>query len=274
MKTRIITGVTVAALVLLLVFYAPVSILVSVTLLITAIGYIEFDRLFFQTKSLPRQIGMLWLVFLLVISLRQDASIGLLFLFFGFAAIAICQLLTMPKDAPLDKVVHSLAVNLLGLVYVSSLTGFLLPIVEISDTGRQWLLLLFFMVFLGDTAAYFIGSKFGKHRLMERISPKKSVEGAAASVAMSLIIALIWILFFMEDGFSNTSAWKLLLFTPVLSVLAQLGDLFESLLKRSVAVKDSGSFLPGHGGILDRIDGLCFAAPAFYVFLKCVMENP
>lgn len=273
MKTRIITGLTIAALVLLLIFYAPVSVLVTVTLAIATLCYLEYDRLYFPEKSLPRQIGMIWLVFLLVLSIRQDASIGLLFLFFGFGAIAICHLLTLPKDASLEKVVRSLAFNLLGLVYVTSLTAFLLPVVEFSDQGRQWLLLFFFMVFLGDTAAYFVGSKFGKHRLAEVISPKKSVEGAAASVATSLFIALIWILFFLEDGFSNSASWKLLLFTPIISILAQLGDLFESLLKRSVAVKDSGSFLPGHGGILDRIDGLCFATPAFYVFLKCVMES-
>lgn len=273
MKTRIITGLSIAAVVLAIVTSAPVSVLMGVVALVTALCYLEFDRLFFSEKSLVRQGGMLLLIFLTVFSLESDLTLALMFLFLGFAAISISILMNLQDESSLARGVRNISILVLGLLYVTSLTGFLLPILEISEDGRKWLLLLFFMVFLGDTAAYFVGSRFGKKRLAPSISPKKSVEGAFASVGMSLIIALIWNLFFLEGGFSDPISWKLLLFTPVLSFLAQIGDLFESLLKRSASVKDSGHFLPGHGGILDRIDCLCFATPAFYVFLKMCWVN-
>lgn len=121
-----------------------------------------------------------------------------------------------------------------------------------------WLvILLFAVVWLGDTAAYYVGSRIGRHKLAPVVSPKKSWEGAAAGFAISLLSAVIWAFLRRPEV-----SWPVLLgVTAATAVAGQLGDLVESLLKRGAGIKDSGNLLPGHGGLLDRIDALLFAAP-------------
>jgi phosphatidate cytidylyltransferase len=126
------------------------------------------------------------------------------------------------------------------------------------------------MVFLGDSIAYFVGMRFGKHRLAEKLSPKKSIEGAIGGGVASVGAALFW-LHVIQPTISREWYWKMILFSVIGGMLAQFGDLFESLLKRSQQIKDSGQFLPGHGGILDRVDGLAIITPFFYFFLRFVL---
>ena len=111
------------------------------------------------------------------------------------------------------------------------------------------------MVFMGDTAAYFVGSWFGKHTLATRVSPKKTVEGALAAGVASVLAAIFWMKYLSNLDPMSTNGIRIMCIAPVISALAQFGDLFESVLKRSQHKKDSGSFLPGHGGLLDRLDG-------------------
>jgi phosphatidate cytidylyltransferase len=146
----------------------------------------------------------------------------------------------------------------------------LAPIARFGDQGRLYLLYLFLIVFGGDTTAYFIGVAWGRRRLAKQLSPKKSIEGAIGAVAAALILTSLWLRYAVQIPLSSSEALYWLAFAPVLSILAQISDLFESLLKRSQAQKDSGSFIPGHGGILDRIDGLALSCPAFYFFLITV----
>ena len=125
--------------------------------------------------------------------------------------------------------------------------------------SEPWLLLLLLgVVWVGDSAAFVVGSKYGRHKLAPTISPNKSWEGAAASLIGALIVALAWREFYAEE-----TGLSLVILAVVTSVIAQLGDLVESMLKRGAGVKDSGSLLPGHGGILDRFDALFFAAPVY-----------
>jgi phosphatidate cytidylyltransferase len=127
--------------------------------------------------------------------------------------------------------------------------------------GQKWLFLIMVIVMAGDTAAYYVGTRFGRKKLCPRVSPNKSVEGALGGLAGSLIGALIaGFTFFTELTMVDT-----LVTAIILGILGQLGDLFESFLKRSFGVKDSGVIFPGHGGVLDRLDSILFAAPfAFY----------
>ena len=122
-----------------------------------------------------------------------------------------------------------------------------------------WLLLLLLgLVWAGDSAAFVVGSRYGKHKLAPTISPNKSWEGAVANLIGALVVAFVW-----REFYARETGLSLVVLVVVTSVIAQLGDLVESMLKRGAGVKDSGNLLPGHGGILDRFDALFFAAPVF-----------
>src|SRR6202041_473073 len=149
--------------------------------------------------------------------------------------------------------------------------------------GAFWLLYLLLVVWAGDILAYFVGKSMGRHLMAPRISPKKTWEGAAASLMAS--VGAGWLLFAHAEGISS-ALWRwglmvaraglvgleapamgpVLVLTIVLNIAAQLGDLVESLIKRGAGVKDSGALLPGHGGMLDRIDALLFAAPVLWCY--------
>jgi phosphatidate cytidylyltransferase len=130
------------------------------------------------------------------------------------------------------------------------------------DAGVLWIVLALIVTWGSDIAAYLVGKSIGKHKLAPRISPNKTVEGAVAGFLAAAGGVLILNLFFMK---SLSLGHTLLLAAPA-NVLAQLGDLCESLIKRSGGIKDSSGIIPGHGGILDVMDGLCFAAPWLYYF--------
>ncbi len=129
--------------------------------------------------------------------------------------------------------------------------------------GNLWVLFLFVVVFAGDTGAFYFGRLMGNHRLMPSVSPGKTWEGALGG-AICTVLAGLWYLHIVKIGKIGIPATLLLV---AIAIVAQLGDLAESLLKRTQGKKDSGSLLPGHGGILDRIDGLLFAIPILYLYL-------
>ncbi|MBU1707723.1 phosphatidate cytidylyltransferase [bacterium] len=132
-----------------------------------------------------------------------------------------------------------------------------------SDIGDRWLLALFVSVWVADTAAYGIGKRFGKHKLMPKASPNKSWEGAIAGLISAPIVALIM----KGIGFVHFSIWDILAFTVIVGFIGQVGDLLESLMKREAELKDTSQFLPGHGGLLDRFDSLLLAIPALTLYL-------
>jgi phosphatidate cytidylyltransferase len=133
-----------------------------------------------------------------------------------------------------------------------------------GDNGKQWLVFLYFIIWASDIGAYSIGIPFGKRRLYEKVSPKKSIEGFLGALAASSAMALLCRVWFMPRmGIGEAIAIALLL-----AVVGTIGDLVESLFKRAAGVKDSGDLIPGHGGILDRMDSMLFAAPVLYYYLR------
>lgn len=152
-----------------------------------------------------------------------------------------------------------------GIIYVPYLLGYLI-LLRNHPAGLNWILLILFIVMSGDSAAYFFGCRFGKHKLYPAVSPNKSVEGALFGLAGSVTGALAAKLIY----FSGLSVGDGMLAALLVGSLGQLGDLFESLLKRSCGVKDSGRIIPGHGGILDRLDSILFAAPVTYYYATFV----
>ncbi|MYC35349.1 MAG: phosphatidate cytidylyltransferase [Chloroflexi bacterium] len=159
---------------------------------------------------------------------------------------------------------------LLGPVYIGFLLGHGLAMRDLSggdgDLGQAWLLFTLLVVFACDTGAFAVGRLVGRHRMAPRISPNKTWEGAvgglAASMGAALLVGLVFDL--------ALPVWQQALIGAVASVAAQVGDLFESALKRAANVKDSGSIMPGHGGILDRMDSILFALPAVFYMLLAV----
>jgi phosphatidate cytidylyltransferase len=144
----------------------------------------------------------------------------------------------------------------------------MLMIMDRYPQGNMWIFFLLSVIFAGDTGAFYSGKLFGKHKLYERISPKKTWEGAVGGLLCS-IIAAFWFLRILRIHQFDLAALALVI---VLSVTGQIGDFAESMLKRSSGVKDSSQLLPGHGGILDRIDGLLFAVPVLYMYLHlCIV---
>jgi len=161
----------------------------------------------------------------------------------------------------INTVASELSLVITAFIYIPFLLIHLMMI-RLLPQGSSWLLLIMLIVMTNDATAYYVGSAFGKHRLYEAVSPKKSIEGALGGLAGSLIGALLAQYFFFNQlGYADVIITAL-----VIGVIGQVGDLFESLLKRSFGVKDSGSIFPGHGGVLDRLDSILFAAPVTYYY--------
>ncbi len=273
MITRTITGLLAASSAIALVLYGPDALQLCVLLSVAGLSAIEFDRLCFSKVCRVRQVRSLFLVFLCALTLRSAMGLAWLLFAIPLCALAFEHVRVANRSGEFEFEIRGLAMELLGVVYLVCTLGFLLPIVRFGEFGREFLLLLFFLVFAGDTFAYFVGTFFGKHRLAKNISPKKSLEGSVGAVLGSGVFAWIWFEGFYTGPKSSELVLGLWVLVPVVSILAQLGDLFESLLKRSGARKDSGQLLPGHGGFLDRIDGLTFSAPAFYFYIRYVLGS-
>jgi phosphatidate cytidylyltransferase len=170
----------------------------------------------------------------------------------------------MLRGAPYDRMILSVGVTVLSVMYVALLGGHLIAVrVGFSPALSRHLLSFFFLVTFGsDAAAYYGGRAFGRHKLAPNVSPGKTWEGAAAGMLASLLLAVASHYWF----FLNLPLKFALALAAVMNVLGVLGDLTESALKRSAGAKDTAQLLPGHGGVLDRIDSLLFNAPVIYYF--------
>lgn len=173
-----------------------------------------------------------------------------------------------PGERPLERVVYSL----FGLLYIPWLLGYFIMLRDTPNPadGFGYLLLPLMAAFATDTGALFFGKTFGKHKLAPEVSPGKTVEGMLGGLFFSFVIVFM-VGRVLENFLFDLNIYDALLFSLLVSSAAQLGDLAESLLKRATGVKDSGTFMPGHGGVLDRLDSLLFAVPVTYIFITTVV---
>lgn len=174
--------------------------------------------------------------------------------------VLVFQGISVERENPLA----SIASTFLSVAWIAPAAG-LIVIVRQAEAGFDLVLLLIVSVFLNDTAAYFTGRAFGRHKLSPRISPNKSIEGFLGGLVVGT--AVMWYGHFIveDDGVHVLNGFEALGIGLAVALATPLGDLFESLVKRASGVKDSGSILGEHGGALDRIDALLFAIPVFYV---------
>jgi phosphatidate cytidylyltransferase len=200
------------------------------------------------------------LVILLSLSFRFEVTRGWELLFITLALLSL--ILTQFRRRESSGVVIGLSTTIFGILYITWFMGFLIKI-RYLDYGVGMLATVVWITKVGDIGAYLLGSRFGRHTLISRISPNKTREGFLGGILFSLFAAL-GTKFLMPVSYSYA---HLLILGFCLGVLGQLGDLSESLMKRDCAVKDSGNIFPGLGGALDCIDSLLFSAPVFYFWV-------
>jgi phosphatidate cytidylyltransferase len=169
-----------------------------------------------------------------------------------------------------DDMLKNVICSAFGQIYVTLPLSMLMLISyrynsTLDDFHFVFILAIFLFIWINDTAAYLVGSLLGRHKLIERISPKKTVEGFIGGIVFCMGAALLFARFFPEYP-----SWFWILFGLITALFGTIGDLFESLIKRTCNVKDSGHIIPGHGGVLDRIDSLLVAIPAVYLYLMIV----
>jgi phosphatidate cytidylyltransferase len=266
---RILTAFVLIAAVFALIFFGQLWMLTLAACLVAELAAYEYLTL---ANGGGNRIPLWWmaaavaLLFLVTYYRPTDSQLPLL------SAVALVLLTWAGFCAPLERVLPDAALGLFGLVYVGyPLT--LLPLIWTRDDGRPLLLFLMVTVWAGDIAALYVGRSIGKHKL-SKLSPNKTWEGSIASVAGS-VAAGLGVVYAGEalSARGNTvlhimqPVWQSVVLAVIINLAAQLGDLLESAMKRGAGVKDSGTMLPGHGGILDRIDALLLAAPVLWCAL-------
>ncbi len=264
-KARIITaliGVPIVVLALL----APTPIITVAVVAASLIGLYEYYRAVGLSEH--RDICIMGYIAAIVISCGAEYTAGISLVLVYVFIVALAIIMMVGKRG---VTLNHIGLLLFGLIYIPYFLSHIVY-VRTMDLGRFYIWLIFIGAFLTDTCAYFIGCRFGKHKLCPTISPKKTIEGAIAGViggGFSFVVyGLVVNTFFAEflDG-NHFSLILLFVLGLIASVISQIGDLTASAIKRQYNVKDFGDMLPGHGGILDRCDSIIFVAPTIFLFL-------
>ncbi|MBV8516485.1 MAG: phosphatidate cytidylyltransferase [Acidobacteria bacterium] len=186
-----------------------------------------------------------------------------------FVALLVIPAWYVLGARPLDDSLPSSAVSVLATTYVGMLGGSLIRLRNDFPDGAKLVFFLLLVVWMGDTGAYYFGRAFGRHKMSPRISPKKTIEGGIGGVFTSVVAAVI-IHFTFFPAFPLLHA---IIAGVILSIAGMIGDLTESMWKRSADVKDSGTLLPGHGGMLDRFDSIFFTTPILYCYWTLIVHG-
>ncbi len=261
MTARIITGVVLAAVVLWAVADGPFGVLAI--LLGVAVGGALYEFLALPADLLRRSDRVLGVAvgatLLATVAFGPADRLAVAWPSVFVAAVLVLLLAVLASPHPIERAGPRAAVLVTGVTYVALLGSCAIAVArpENGQEGRWALLVIAAVTWLGDTAAFFGGKALGRHRLFPVVSPKKTWEGSVSGLAGSVLgaLAVKWIFWASAD------ARGLVAFALVGGAVGQAGDLVESVFKRSAGVKDSGGLLPGHGGLLDRIDAFLFVAP-------------
>lgn len=261
---RLITGILGAFFILFAIAYSEWGFF-AVFLFTTIVTQLEFYKLIIANGIVPlRTYGTIVGVFLYSCVFLIQKEIVDVDWFYLLLPLTSCVYFIKLYKKDEKRPFTNIAFTFLGIFYVAlpfsllSVAGFAL-----GSYSYQIIIGLFLILWASDTGAYFAGIQFGKRKLFERVSPKKSWEGSVGGAVLSLIFAL-GISYYFED----LELWQWLTISIITIITGTYGDLVESLFKRSMDIKDSGKKLPGHGGFLDRFDGLLLAVPFIVVFLK------
>ena len=286
MLLRLLTAAVLIPVVVALVWWAPAILLAGIAAVVAILALVEF-------LNLGERIGLrgfqLWTYFCTVlifyaqfslgrvethsfaggVSMVRDATGGtlsveaaLLIFLFG------CVILGLLTKRPLHEVLPAISIGSAALLFVVLPFSYIVRLDEIEPVGRQLVLFTLVLVWAGDMLAYFVGKSLGRVPMAPALSPKKTWEGALGNILASMIVAVLF------AKWMQTDVITLLVIAGVANIAGQAGDLIESAYKRGAAVKDSGGLLPGHGGMLDRIDSLVLATPAVWILYQWLAFRP
>lgn len=280
LKLRVITALIGVPVILVLLTSLGVEGVAFFSWVVSMGMMYEFCKMFFSMPDASTKTLLMLVINTLIHFSNYWLTVGVSSTFLGLAPmffLSIIFLFMVPKllnyggssslnseegIQKLSKHFHELMAACFGLVYACWLPLLMVSIRQ-SNQGLYWLMLTMLIVWSSDTFAYFAGKYFGKSLLYETVSPKKTWAGAVGGSLGALLVALLFTHFYIPE----VAVVEICVMSLTISVASILGDLCESLMKRAVNVKDSGSILPGHGGFLDRFDGVVFALPVMYAFL-------
>ena len=286
MLLRLLTAAVLIPVVVALVWWAPAIILAGIAAVVAILALVEF-------LNLGDRVGLrafkLWTYFCTVlifyaqfslgrlethtlaggISMVRDATGGtlsveaaLLIFLFG------CVILGLITKRPLHEILPAISIGSAALLFVVLPFSYIVRLDELEPVGRQLVLFTLVLVWAGDMLAYFVGKSLGRVPMAPALSPKKTWEGAMGNVLASMIVAVLF------AKWMQTDVITLLVIAGIANIAGQAGDLIESAYKRGAAVKDSGGLLPGHGGMLDRIDSLILATPVVWILYQWLAPTP
>lgn len=268
---RILTAIVLIPLVIIALFFAPLSIFSYLIIAVCALATWEWSHFLGMVEKTQKAIFMVLIISLLALlylipidlSLKGQLFTYIICLSIVWWLIALLLVISYPQSAKYWS--KSILIKLLFALF--TLIPFYISMLELREinydidryTGAVWLLYVFVLVWATDTGAYFAGRAIGKHKLAVKVSPGKTIEGFIGGVSLAILVCLLVYL----TGYFAISFINFLISSLLAILVSVLGDLTESMFKREAGIKDSGNLIPGHGGILDRIDSLTAAVPVF-----------
>lgn len=268
---RILTAIVLIPLVIIALFFAPLSIFSYLIVAVCALATWEWSHFLGMVEKTQKAIFMVLIISLLTLlylipidlSLKGKLYTYIICLSIVWWLIALLLVISYPQSAKYWS--KSILIKLLFALF--TLIPFYISMLELRSinydidryTGAVWLLYVFVLVWATDTGAYFAGRAIGKHKLAVKVSPGKTIEGFIGGVSLAILVCILVYL----TGYFAISFINFLISSLLAILVSVLGDLTESMFKREAGIKDSGNLIPGHGGILDRIDSLTAAVPVF-----------
>ncbi|MEJ2685334.1 MAG: phosphatidate cytidylyltransferase [Candidatus Sulfobium sp.] len=249
---RLIVAAVLVPLLYILVMYLPAEYFFFLIVILSSLALLEFYAMF-RLEGLMKYIGMLWGAALLAVfySSREHFAAAVL-----LSLLVIMTVRLLFKNDP-ESSHADVSTAVLGLLYIPGLLTFQLSLAKASPV---WIIFLYASVWAADSLAYYVGKGFGRRKLYEQVSPNKTVEGAVGSAIGGVLGAL----FINAILLHLVPLYRVVLLGLSIGVVTIVGDLVESMFKRDAGVKDSSHIIPGHGGVLDKIDGVAFAGPVLY----------
>jgi len=259
--TRVLSGAALVVLAIAVVWFAPPYLFIAVALILEILAFGEYQLIAeAHDTTIPGAVGVATVFTTVALIPRAAISFDVVLI----SMVIAVGVLALPSWRGGRDALPRAGASLLPILYIGLPIGTLIAIRETH--GARGLFLLMLTVMVSDSAQYYTGRLFGKHPLAPAISPKKTIEGAIGGFVFgTALLAVVGRWWLPEVPMAMRVALG-----AVIVALGIAGDLFESMLKRSAGVKDSGRLIPGHGGVLDRIDALLFAAPVYYIVLSYV----